>query len=62
MDTLNEQEYRTALLCCFDGKAIHYGQAPGEQAQRTMIIWNDRSGIRLREWMGVSDEIMNCAL
>ncbi len=49
MDTLNEQEYRTALLCCFDGKAIHYGQAPGEQAQRTIIIWNDRSGIRLRE-------------
>lgn len=37
-------------------KILIIGQAPGEKAQKTMIIWNDPSGIRLREWMGVSDD------
>ena len=32
------------------------GQAPGKKAQDTHIIWNDASGKRLREWMGVSDD------
>ncbi|WP_353948242.1 uracil-DNA glycosylase family protein [Sporolactobacillus sp. Y61] len=37
-------------------KLLIIGQAPGEIAQNTKIIWNDRSGVRLREWMGVSDD------
>ena len=32
------------------------GQAPGRKAQETKIFWNDVSGVRLREWMGVSDD------
>ena len=32
------------------------GQAPGIKAQTTGKFWNDQSGVRLREWMGVSDE------
>jgi uracil-DNA glycosylase len=32
------------------------GQAPGRQAQESGIPWNDPSGVRLREWLGVSDE------
>ena len=30
------------------------GQAPGRIAQDTGIVWNDRSGDRLRDWLGVS--------
>lgn len=37
-------------------KILIIGQAPGKKAQDTHIIWNDASGIRLRQWLGVSDE------
>lgn len=33
------------------------GQAPGIHAERTQKYWNDKSGERLRLWMGVSDEL-----
>lgn len=33
------------------------GQAPGIHAERTQKFWNDKSGERLRLWMGVSDEV-----
>ena len=29
------------------------GQAPGRVAEESGIVWNDRSGDRLREWMGI---------
>ena len=29
------------------------GQAPGRIAEETGIVWNDRSGDRLRNWMGI---------
>lgn len=29
-------------------------QAPGKRAQDQRMFWNDRSGVRLREWLGVS--------
>ena len=32
------------------------GQAPGRAAQESRIPWNDPSGVKLREWMGVTDE------
>ena len=32
------------------------GQAPGRVAQDTGIVWNDKSGDRLRDWMGGSRE------
>lgn len=31
------------------------GQAPGRVAHRTSTPWNDKSGERLREWMGLSE-------
>lgn len=31
------------------------GQAPGIKAQNSGKYWNDQSGIRLREWMGVTN-------
>ena len=35
-------------------KIIIIGQAPGIKAQESGIAWNDLSGDRLREWLGVS--------
>jgi uracil-DNA glycosylase len=32
------------------------GQAPGRAAQESGVAWNDPSGVRLREWLGVDDE------
>lgn len=37
-------------------KIVIVGQAPGRRAQETRVPWNDLSGIRLRSWLGVSDE------
>ncbi|MFD1319057.1 uracil-DNA glycosylase family protein [Loigolactobacillus zhaoyuanensis] len=35
-------------------------QAPSRKAQASMVFWNDPSGDRLREWMGVTkDEFYN---
>lgn len=33
------------------------GQAPGIRVHKTNIPWNDPSGERLRDWLGVSSEI-----
>lgn len=32
------------------------GQAPGQRAQDTHIMWHDQSGQRLRQWLNVSDD------
>lgn len=32
------------------------GQAPGIKAEQTRLYWNDKSGDRLREWLGVDRE------
>ena len=36
-----------------DCRIMIVGQAPGRVAEETGIVWNDRSGDRLRDWMGV---------
>ena len=33
------------------------GQAPGIKAQETRLYWNDKSGERLREWLGVDRDM-----
>lgn len=33
------------------------GQAPGKKVEETQIFWNDQSGDRLRNWMGISREL-----
>lgn len=41
-------------------KIIIIGQAPGVKAHESGIAWNDASGVRLREWCGLSkDEFYN---
>ncbi|RDF02050.1 uracil-DNA glycosylase family protein [Aggregatibacter aphrophilus] len=32
------------------------GQAPGVKAEQTRLYWNDKSGDRLRKWLGVDRE------
>jgi uracil-DNA glycosylase len=38
-------------------KILVVGQAPGKRVQNSEIMWNDQSGDRLRNWMGVSREV-----
>ena len=38
-------------------KILIVGQAPGIKAQESKIFFNDKSGVKLREWMGIGDEI-----
>ena len=40
-----------------DARIAIVGQAPGRKAEATQLFWNDLSGDRLREWMGVSREL-----
>lgn len=43
-----------------DATIIIISQAPSRKAQESMVFWNDPSGDRLRDWMGVSkDEFYN---
>lgn len=37
-------------------RIVIVGQAPGRVAEETRLFWNDLSGDRLRDWMGVSRE------
>lgn len=39
-----------------DARIVIVGQAPGRKAEETRLFWNDPSGDRLREWMGVTRE------
>ncbi len=44
-------------------KILIVGQAPGQKAQDTHMVWNDLSGDRLRTWLDVSrDEFYNSDL
>ena len=37
-----------------DARLLIVGQAPGSKVHATGIPWNDRSGDRLRDWLGMS--------
>lgn len=39
-----------------DAKILIIGQAPGRKAQESGIVWDDESGVRLRNWLDVSKE------
>lgn len=46
---------RPIMAISATAKIIITGQAPGRLAHESGVPWNDPSGIRLREWMGISD-------
>ncbi|MGT2676467.1 uracil-DNA glycosylase family protein [Streptococcus pseudoporcinus] len=37
-------------------KIVIVGQAPGIIAQKTKLFWNDRSGVKLRQWLDVDSD------
>lgn len=59
-DTMNESYTRKGISPLFkaskDARIVIVGQAPGRKAEETQLFWNDLSGDRLREWMGVTRE------
>lgn len=40
-----------------ESRIVIIGQAPGRVAQETRTPWNDKSGDRLRDWLGVSRDV-----
>lgn len=60
-DPMNELYTNRAVPPLFKAsKEAHIaivGQAPGRKAEETNMFWNDASGDRLREWMGISREL-----
>ena len=44
------------LCAAAPARILIVGQAPGVRVHETGIPWNDPSGDRLREWMGVSND------
>ncbi|MBM7617969.1 uracil-DNA glycosylase [Weissella uvarum] len=39
-----------------EAKLLIVGQAPGTRAEKSGVFWDDPSGDRLRDWMGISRE------
>jgi uracil-DNA glycosylase len=48
---------RPVLQAGSDSKIIIIGQAPGLKVQQSGKPWDDASGKKLREWLGVTEEI-----
>lgn len=48
---------RPVLQAGSDAKIIIIGQAPGLKVQQSGKPWDDASGKKLREWLGVTEEI-----
>jgi uracil-DNA glycosylase len=59
-DPMNESFTKQGISPLFkaskDARIAIVGQAPGRKAEETQLFWNDLSGDRLREWMGISRE------
>lgn len=47
---------RPVLQASATARLLVVGQAPGTRVHKTGIAWNDRSGERLREWLGIGRE------
>jgi uracil-DNA glycosylase len=51
-----KQGVNPVLSASRESKIIIIGQAPGSIVHRTGVPWDDKSGDRLRNWLGVSKE------
>lgn len=60
-DPMNESYTKRGIPPLFkaseEARIVIVGQAPGRKAEETNLFWNDLSGDRLREWMGISREV-----
>ncbi len=48
---------RPIVVASADSRVLIIGQAPGARVHASGIPWSDASGARLRNWLGVSDEM-----
>jgi len=48
---------RPVLQVASSARILIVGQAPGAKVHETGVPWNDASGKRLREWLGVAPEV-----
>ncbi len=59
-DPLNEEFIKMGFLPLYKAspksKILIIGQAPGIKAQESMVLFNDKSGDNLRNWLGVTKE------
>ena len=57
-DPMNGEYTRRGIPPLFkasgDARLVIVGQAPGRRAEETRLFWNDPSGDRLREWLGLT--------
>ena len=51
-----ERGWRPLFTASETARLVIIGQAPGIRAQTSGIPWDDKSGQRLIEWLGVSDD------
>ncbi len=63
-DPMNKEYTERGIFPLFkaskDARLVIVGQAPGRKAEATRLFWNDPSGDRLREWMGIDrDQFYN---
>jgi uracil-DNA glycosylase len=54
--SLKAKGYLPVYTASKHSKIVIIGQAPGKKAQESGIPWNDLSGVKLRAWLGMSDE------
>ena len=47
---------RPVLQAGSDARVLIVGQAPGARVHATGVPWNDKSGERLRSWIGVTED------
>jgi uracil-DNA glycosylase len=50
-----ERGYEPIYSASPRSRIVVIGQAPGKQAQESQVPWNDPSGVKLRQWLGVTD-------
>ncbi len=59
-DAQNKEYTKNNLMPIYEvnsrSKILVIGQAPGIKAQTSETTWKDKSGDRLRDWLGVSNE------
>lgn len=59
-DPMNQEYTKRGIMPLFqasqDARLVVVGQAPGRRAEETRLFWNDPSGDRLRDWMGITRE------
>jgi uracil-DNA glycosylase len=54
-ESATQRGYEPIYTASPRSRIVVIGQAPGKKAQESQIPWNDASGVKLREWLAVTD-------